>query len=119
MTAYSPEAIVALIGNIGNRPDIREVQEKQLDAIREIVKERDEFAADRLNWKKLANERCGEINEAYHKLRKINAQLTDALQACARYFDAQDCLNMCDEPLCRKSAVYLTEKALSDEQVST
>lgn len=33
----TPEEIVALIGNIGNRPDIREVQERQVKEIEALV----------------------------------------------------------------------------------
>lgn len=33
----TPEEIVALIGNIGNRPDIREVQERQVKEIEALM----------------------------------------------------------------------------------
>ena len=35
----TPEEIVGLIGNIGNRPDIREVQKRQVEEIKRLVAE--------------------------------------------------------------------------------
>lgn len=45
----TPEEIVGLIGNIGNRPDIRKVQEKQVEEIYKLVKEFEDIAKE---WKK-------------------------------------------------------------------
>lgn len=47
-------------------------------------------------------------------LEKV-AKYRDALLACHRYFGAQDKVYQCDERLSRKTAVYLTEKALADD----
>ena len=44
----TPEEIVALIGNIGNRPDLGKVQERQVEEIYKLVKEFEDIARE---WK--------------------------------------------------------------------
>jgi hypothetical protein len=41
----TPEEIVHMIGNIANRPDIRDVQNNQIEMIRNLVKEEREACA--------------------------------------------------------------------------
>lgn len=48
-TSTTPEEIVALIGNIANRPDIWEVQERQVKEIYALIKEFEDIAKE---WKK-------------------------------------------------------------------
>lgn len=45
----TPEEIVALIGNIANRSDVREIQEKQIEEIYKLIKEFEDIAKE---WKK-------------------------------------------------------------------
>lgn len=93
----TPEEVVQLIGNIANRPDLREVQKRQVKEIENLI--------DLARW--------DEKNKMIANMDGIKT-LQDALQACMRYFNAQDKINDCHEGFCRQTAVYLTKKALNE-----
>jgi len=64
----TPEEIVGLIGNIANRQDIREIQERQIEEIYSLVKEFEDIAKE---WRK------GYLDlEIKHKVKVANLEQT-------------------------------------------
>ncbi len=77
----TPEEIVALIGNIANRPDLREAQERQIREINLLIKTQIEMDANicelsRRQWESMPNQtdtiaaRAGEARYNAHCIRR-------------------------------------------------
>lgn len=78
----TPEEIVALIGNIGNRPDLSAIQERQVEEIYKLVKEFEDIAKE---WKDgytdLERSSRVKLNHAEQVIESLREELNEQISA--------------------------------------